>query len=129
MQKDFDTWNIQKKYIHELSNQRVLFSEREVWWCALGENIGDEENGKNDLFERPVLIVRKFSVNTVIIFPLTTKGKADSVFYHKISSDLNSSVILSQIRLISSKRLLRKMYKLGRGEFTIIKAKAINLIF
>ncbi len=59
MQKDFDRWNNQKKVIQQLNNQGILFSEREVWWCALGENIGDEENGKNELFERPVLIIRK----------------------------------------------------------------------
>lgn len=129
MQKDFDTWNIQKKIIQQFDNQEILFSEREVWWCALGENIGDEENGKNELFERPVLIIRKFSINTAIIFPLTTKGKEGSIFYHKISSDINSSVILSQVRLISTKRLLRKMYRLGRGEFKIIKNRAKELIF
>ncbi len=129
MQKDFDNWNIQKKIIQGINNQETLFSEREVWWCALGENIGDEENGKNELFERPVLIIRKFSINTAIIFPLTTKGKERSIFYHKISSDTNSSVILSQVRLISTKRLLRKMYRLGRGEFKIIKNKAKEFIF
>lgn len=128
MQKDFDKWNMQKKHVQE-SSQVITFSEREIWWCSLGQNIGDEEDGKNDLFERPVLVVRKFSKNAAIVFPLTTKGKNGSIFYHKLVSSDNSYVILSQIRLISTKRLLRNMYKLGRGEFDIIRSKAKNLIF
>ncbi|MFA5871014.1 MAG: hypothetical protein WC842_03995 [Candidatus Paceibacterota bacterium] len=55
--KDFDSWNIQKKKIN--TREKVIFCNiREIWWCSLGVNIGSEEDGKNELFERPVLILK-----------------------------------------------------------------------
>jgi mRNA interferase MazF len=129
MINDFDSWNNKKKHLEAVDNLRSNFSEREVWWCSLGKNIGDEENGKNDRFERPVLILKKFSRNSVVVIPLTTKGKSDSIFYYQLLQGENSWVILSQIRLLSTKRFLRKMYKVGRGEFLTIKSKTSKLIF
>lgn len=125
----FDSWTIQKKQLQTIDHTGIVFSEREIWWCALGKNIGDEQDGKNELFERPVLILRKFSKHTALVAPLTTMGKIDLPFYHKLASDEESFLILSQVRLISTKRLLRKIYKLGRGEFNIAKEKLKSLIF
>lgn len=126
--KDFDIWNNHKKLIESTDHTQIVFSEREVWWAALGNNIGDEEDGKNELFERPVLILRKFSVHTCLILPLTSQGKDSLPFYYKLPSQEMSYVILSQIRLISSKRLLRKMYRVGRGEFSKIQNSLEKLI-
>ena len=56
--KDFDSWNRIKKKTH--GSSRVKYpKEGSVWWCKLGLNIGDEEDGKGDYFERPVLILKK----------------------------------------------------------------------
>lgn len=41
------------------SEGEILFYEREIWWCSLGVNIGFEQDGTNDLFERPVLVIKK----------------------------------------------------------------------
>jgi len=60
MNKDFDKWNKRKKRIHEGSFDDFVHA-REVWWCAVGVNIGVEADGKHTNFERPVLIIRKFS--------------------------------------------------------------------
>jgi hypothetical protein len=30
------------------------FREKEIWWACLGANIGFEQNGKNENFERPI---------------------------------------------------------------------------
>lgn len=128
MSKDFDTWNSLKKVTNERLKY-VVFSEREIWWCQLGLNIGDEEDGKNESFERPVLVLRKFNKHIAVILPLTTQGKSNLPFYYKINVlKGNSFVILSQLRLISSRRFLRKMRRLGRGEFSIIKKKVTALI-
>lgn len=54
IQKDFEVWTKIKKESH-LKENRILFKERDVWWCRLGVNIGDEEDGKGDSFLRPVL--------------------------------------------------------------------------
>ena len=41
MDKDFDSWNKEKKEINS-HDELVLFHEREIWWCSIGINVGDE---------------------------------------------------------------------------------------
>ena len=120
---EFDKWNELKKKLHT-RDEKILFHEREIWWCSLGVNIGFEENGKNEMFERPVLILRKFNKYILWVLPLT-RSKKDGDFYYRITQgeEYDSVVILSQIRLISSKRLLRKMRMLKLSEFEDIKNK------
>jgi hypothetical protein len=55
--KDFDGWNNEKQRINKTDKKR-FFKEREIWWCALGINIGVEIDGKNGAYERPVLIFK-----------------------------------------------------------------------
>ena len=54
--KDFDSWNKEKKGLENVGHDILSFHEREIWWCSIGINLGDEQDGKNELFERPVLI-------------------------------------------------------------------------
>lgn len=60
MNKDFDEWNQEKKRIHAGVNPAYGWP-REVWWCALGINVGAEIDGKNNNFERPVLVMRVYN--------------------------------------------------------------------
>jgi mRNA interferase MazF len=60
-----------------------VFQEREVWWCNIGVNIGDEEDGKSEFFSRPVLIIHKFNKKVFWGIPLTAQVK-DNPNYHKI---------------------------------------------
>ena len=121
--KNFDKWNELKKKLNT-KNADVLFHEREIWWCSLGVNVGFEEDGKNDLFERPALVVKKFNRSVLWILPLTRSQKTGGYYYRITQNDEDDSVvILSQLRLISSKRLLRKMRMLGNLEFKDITAK------
>ena len=121
--KDFDKWNELKKKLH-LRNEEVLFHEREIWWCSVGINIGFEEDGKNKLFERPVLIIKKFNKFVLWVLPLTRSKKSGGYYYKIAQGDEDDSVIiLSQLRLISSKRLLRKMRMITKQEFVEISEK------
>ena len=128
MEKDFNRWNELKKEL-DVRNEKVLFHEREIWWCSLGVNIGFEENGKNEMFERPVLILRKFNKYVLWVLPLTRSIK-DGGYYYKITQgdEDNSVVILSQIRLISNKRLLRKMRMMNAAEFREISEKVKHFL-
>jgi mRNA interferase MazF len=116
MAKDFDRWNGKKKELNE-SDFNGYVHEREVWWCALGVNVGVEADGKHDNFERPVLIVRKFSRDSVLIIPLTTRTQIRP--YHVMFEHSGGRVAasLSQVRLISTKRLLRKLYRMDSAIF------------
>src|SRR3989338_9273220 len=114
--KDFDKWNQQKQKIHTREAE-VFFHEREVWWCSLGVNVGFEQDGTNEMFERPVLIVKKFNRDVLWMLPLTRSDKKNRYYVPISVGDSNSAVILSQLRLISSKRLQRYMHKLPQGQF------------
>jgi mRNA-degrading endonuclease toxin of MazEF toxin-antitoxin module len=116
--KEFDLWNEKKKEI-EQSNVERLCREREVWWCSLGVNIGSEQDGKNELFERPVLVLKRYNTDLILVLPITSAEK-DNMYYVKIKSVMSSSVILSQIRSIDSKRLLRKVGMLSIKDYLLV---------
>lgn len=127
MKKDFDSWNEKKKL---LNNSDVSFyHERDVWWCSLGINVGFEQDGKGEDFSRPVLVIKGFSKNVLLCIPLTTKLK-EGKYYHDISlgDEIKRKVILSQIRLIDSKRFEEKICTIDEIQFNAIKQKIIRLI-
>lgn len=127
MKRDYLGWYKLKATIEQQRNAPD-FSQRDVWWCSLGANIGFEEDGKNDNFERPVLIIRKFNKELFIGLPLTSTKK-DSAFYHPVSvAHKKSAVILSQQRALSAKRLLRKIGRVGEADFSTILIKVAELL-
>jgi mRNA interferase MazF len=74
--KDFRGWCEKKEILHGKDEDLVpYFNERELWWCALGVNIGFEQDGKNEHFERPVLVLRKFNKHLLLVLPQTSKAK------------------------------------------------------
>lgn len=108
--KPFDHWNIVKKRIEaRVADQSLYFYEREVWWCSIGVNIGVETDGKNEHFERPVLIIKKFNGLMMWVVPLTSKQRDGTHYYRMTHEKGVSFACLSQLRTVSSKRLLRKI--------------------
>jgi mRNA interferase MazF len=127
MEKDFDRWNNKKKALHETRFTDYVH-EREVWWCALGVNLGVEADGKNDNFERPVLVLRKFNRDAVLVVPLTSRVK-DNPFHAPFLHDGEKfAAVISQIRLISTKRLLRRLYRMDSSVFAEIKRVVLVML-
>lgn len=125
--KDFDIWNDEKKFL-EMKGDTLPFHEREIWWCSIGYNLGDEQGGKNEMFERPVLVFRKFNNRIAWVLPMTTKQK-EGKYYHQLIYDENvSTVILSQLRLTSVKRFRRFVRKISLDQFSVIQEKVIGLV-
>ncbi len=123
------TWAKLKVRLHlKPERQLVYFDEREIWWTSLGANIGYEEDGKNDYFERPVLVLKKFNRHILWILPMTTKIKQGLYYYHLEYKGEKFSIILSQLRLISSKRLQRKIRMLSKVQFQEIRNKVKAII-
>ena len=108
MQKDFDSWNSKKKYLHK-EKQRPFFKEGEVWFASLGVNIGYEQDGKGDGFLRPVIVLKKFNKQTLFIVPLSKSQKKGRYYVNTYINGEKGVAILSQARLIDSKRLLYKI--------------------
>ena len=119
MTKDFDTWNEKKKQIEKHPSVPNIHV-REVWWVSLGLNIGSEEDGKNFHFERPVLIIKKYNENMVLILPLSGKRKPSRYRFPVSVGENQSDVLLSQPRLISTKRMIRKVAKLMDHNFEAV---------
>ncbi len=122
MEKDFDAWNTQKK---QVQTQEIAYDffyhPREVWWCSVGLNIGVETDGKHNNFERPVLVLKKFNKDQFWGIPLTGNEK-EGPFYQKIVHEGGISwAILSQMKTLSSKRLLRKIGQISEDEFRLIR--------
>jgi mRNA interferase MazF len=129
MEKNFDNWHSLKKNIQ--ARNAPQFNEREIWWCSVGVNIGFEEDGKNNHFERPVLVFRKFSKDTFLAIPLTSVDKDNNSPYYMNYpvNNKSGSLILSQLRLMSASRLNRKMDKMAKSDYTHLRVKLNKLLF
>jgi mRNA interferase MazF len=121
MEKEFDNWNTKKKKIHE-KELGVFFHKREIWWCSLGLNVGNEQDGSGDEYRRPVLILKGLSKQTCLIVPLTTSIHAHSMRPPiGLVDNKEASALISQIRVIDSRRLVRKIGYLDQSIFDKIK--------
>jgi mRNA interferase MazF len=116
MEKDFWKWHDLKTKI-ERKDQPPLFHEAEIWWSSLGVNVGVEEDGKNDLFERPILIFRKFNKDMFLGLPMSSIRKFGKYNYSIFVHGYERTILLSQIRTLSAKRLIRRAGKLQRKKF------------
>jgi mRNA-degrading endonuclease toxin of MazEF toxin-antitoxin module len=127
MSRNYDNWNIQKKRIEKTAREQI-FNTGQVWWCAVGVNIGREQDGKNTNHERPVLIFRKFGPETFLGIPLSSSFKT-GIFYADFITLNNkkSSVLLSQARIFSQYRLLRNMGRVTATDMKKVKAAFHNL--
>ena len=103
-------------------------NKREIWWCSLGVNIGAETCGKNELFERPVLVLRVYNLQSILVAPLTSRPKDDS-FHKKIRyENTDGWVILSHARTISPKRLQRKLTRLDEDQYMLVMRSLGNIM-
>lgn len=126
--KDFDAWNQDKKRIEAQPQSSLYIKTREVWWTSVGVNVGTEIDGKNNNFERPVMILRKLGREQFIGIPLTSRSK-HGVFYLPVSySGNNGTACISQIRVLNTKRLLRKIGRVQLSDFQNICNSISQLI-
>ena len=128
MNKDFDEWNKLKKGI-DIKTKGRFYHEGEVWWCNLGLNIGNEQNGSGASFERPVLVLKALSLNTFIAIPLTTSQKEHK---YRLNVGLvggkHARAIFSQMKVIDTKRLIEFVCMVDQEIFYEIR-KAVRKFF
>jgi mRNA interferase MazF len=116
MNKDYVRWHAEKARINS-SKGAALFHEREVWWCSLGANVGYEQDGGKD-FMRPVVILKKFNLDSCLIVPLTGRVKHGRYYYPiGMIGSRDATAILSQIRFADRKRLTNKIATLDGATF------------
>jgi mRNA-degrading endonuclease toxin of MazEF toxin-antitoxin module len=128
MQKDFDRWNEFKKHINNRSNVPFCH-DRELWWCAVGLNVGFEQDGSGKEYARPVLILKSLSRETFIAVPLTTSPKR-----HPLRPSIGkvekkeARALLSQVRVIDTRRLIRKIGHLDKMIFASLRKTARDML-
>ena len=126
--KWFSEWAGLKPRLH--FTESVAFpKKREIWWAHIGQNIGVEINGKSNKFERPVLIVRVFNKDFVLVVPISSREKEGRYYYSFMNPAREKNVVvLSQIKSISSKRLVRIVGEMGASDFSEIVARLKDMI-
>ena len=127
MEKDFDAWNERKKQINE--NQPIFYHEREIHWCSFGVNIGFEQDGKGNKYRRPALVIKGFSRYACLVVSLTTSQKKN-IYYVGIGmiNGKENFAIISQIRLIDTRRLHTRLAVLDKEKFDVIRKAIRDLI-
>lgn len=123
--KEFNLWNeLKKKIQSEIDEPDYFPKEGEVWMSSLGKNIGFEQNGSGTNFSRPVLVVKKFNNRMFWCASLSTKQKKFDFYYN--FTDPNGekvSIILAQLKLVSVKRLKRKLYDISNIDLGKVRDK------
>ncbi|MEK7664867.1 MAG: type II toxin-antitoxin system PemK/MazF family toxin [Patescibacteria group bacterium] len=128
MQKDFRKWHDKKSRIDEIE-PRPFFHEREIWYCALGANVGFEQDGNGENFIRPIIIFKKFNNEIFWAIPLTRTQKETKYYFQFIFQDnTKSAAILSQIRIIDARRLGHKIGDISKDDFEKLTKKFKDIL-
>jgi len=126
--KRFKLWAKLKRKINDQRTIPEGYKEREIWWMSLGHNIGVEEDGKNENFDRPILIVKGFSKYQLWGVPLSTTTKRGKYYYPIVVNGNVSAVLLSQLRTLDTRRFISKYGMLNQKDFAEIKSKLIDYL-
>ncbi len=125
--KKFNEWNEVKKEI-DTREKSIIFKERDIFWVSIGENIGYEQNGKGEIFSRPVVIVKRFSRNMFFGIPLSTQLKEGNFFFELELLGVKSNALVVQGRLFDVKRLENKIGMMNKNDFEKLKIRVRELL-
>jgi len=118
--KRFDEWIEIKSNLHQTKRVRSIH-EGEIWWCAIGENVGVEINGKHEVFSRPVLVLRKLGQLSFMGVPLTSRPHTGSWYASFVFHNEAQFAALAQARVMSVPRLYKRMGAIPNSDFSLIK--------
>jgi len=127
MGKDFTEWHKLKTNLQK-AETNAFFHEREIWLCSVGMNLGREEDGKNALFLRPVVVFRKFGADSFWGIPLTSTLRIGSYYYQFPLGERTATAMLAQMRLFDRKRFIRRMDVLSDEQFNELKVRVAALM-
>mgnify|MGYP003394849995 CR=1 FL=1 len=96
----------------------------------IGVNIGFEQDGTGEDFQRPVVVITKFNLEACLVVPLSTTKKKGRYYFSVGDVDgRNATAVLSQLRFIDRKRLANKVGLLDEGIFKPLSEAVIKLTF
>ena len=129
--KDFNSWNPAKIKLNA-KTEYPFYKEREIWWCSLGVNVGTEQDGTGRNFDRPVLVIKGFNRSQFFGVALTGNRKEKSrwhVYLGNIGAEGDGSAILSQVRTVDARRLVKKMGTLDEKIFGLVVDRLRDTLF
>ncbi|MBQ2654967.1 MAG: type II toxin-antitoxin system PemK/MazF family toxin [Methanobrevibacter sp.] len=125
--KDFSGWIRIKEKIHFSGSMRTI-NVGEIWWCRIGENVGNEICGKGKDFLRPVLIIKKINKNNFIGVPLTSKKHVGSWYVEFGFKGKKQYAVVAQVEYISVFRLSHKMGQVPESDLKIVLDGLMKLL-
>lgn len=125
--EQFDVRNKKKKSLDK-SKRKVFFKERDVFFMNMWKNIWSEQNGKWNQYARPIVIIRKFNNSMFWGLALSTVEKIWAYYESFYLWNQKQTIILSQLRCYSNKRLLDKIWMVNNEDFFRIKEKIRQLL-
>ncbi len=125
-ERDFDDWIKVKKGIHFADVKRSI-KDGEIWWCALGKNVGVEINGKSETFARPILVYKKLSKYGFMGVPLSSQKHVGSWYVSFPFKGKMEYANLAQARVISTARLYKKMGEADRSDMQVVRDRFYGL--
>ena len=128
MSKKFDEWNNIKQKLHNKKSKIIIPKNREIYWASIGVNVGFEQDGKGEIFSRPVLVVKRYSKNLFFGVPLSTQIKEGSFFYTFTLNKKQSNALLVQAKTYDTKRLENRIGMISKDDFQTLKIKLKDLL-
>ncbi len=125
--KHFSIWMPLKEKIHYASRE-WKFREREIWWMAIGENVGTEINGKGNNFLRPILIIRKYGPGGFFGVPLSSQKHKGMWYTNFKLKDSEQCALLSQAGSFCSYRLYGYIGRVLKNDFEEIISELERLL-
>lgn len=119
--KHYDEWSTVKQGL-DTSSANIYIRAGEIRWVSVGVNVGSEIDGKGPSFTRPCLILHAIGSSLALVVPFTSQQKANSQFYHRLTLEkFDSYICLSQMRIVSQKRIFKRIAKLPADHFRTLK--------
>ncbi len=125
-EKAFSDWtNVKIGLDHK--ELAVFIRAGEIRWVAIGVNVGGKIDGKGASFTRPCLILHVIGKHLALVLPCTSKDKPQKQFFCEVSAGrFRSSGCLSQIRVVSQKRVLSRIAKLPSNGLDAVRGLVFN---
>lgn len=104
------------------------YREGQIFWMSIGENIGFEEDGRGELFIRPVIVLSGYTKRLFFGAPLTTTVRKGHYFINIICNNKSATILLNQARPFDTARIIKStpLDSIGGNEFYKIKKLFID---
>ena len=107
---EFSKWTKDKATLrYNTPISKIPIYNNFIYWCNLGLNVGSEQNKL-----RPVLVVKTSAASPICtILPLTSKRLNDNFWYHIDLEEIDSTVLVEQLRVVSKLRFANPYRRKG----------------